>query len=43
MHDTIRVGELFFKKLKSINLNGLTSMKVGKTYSMNMGFILKKL
>lgn len=43
MHDTMRVGELFFKKLKSINLNGLTSMKLGKTYSMNMGFYTQKI
>lgn len=37
LHDTCRVGDNFFKKLKSIRLNGVAHVKLNRNFSMNMG------
>jgi hypothetical protein len=37
LHDTCFVGELFYKKIKAIELNNVSSIKINKIYSMNIG------
>jgi hypothetical protein len=37
MHDTCRIGQNFYKKLKNINLLSVTTIKIHGRYSMNIG------
>jgi hypothetical protein len=43
IHDTSRVGENFFKKLKSIDLTNVSTMKINQAYSMNIGIYSQKI
>lgn len=42
MHDTCKVGDQFFTKLKSIDLTNVSSIKMNQTYSMNIGIYSQK-
>jgi hypothetical protein len=37
LHDTCKIGKNFHNKLKSINLTNVTSIKINKFFSMNIG------
>lgn len=37
MHDTCKIGTNFYKKLKAIDLNGVSSIRINKKFSMNIG------
>jgi hypothetical protein len=37
LHDTCKVGKNFYKKIQSINLTNISSIKINKRNSMNMG------
>jgi hypothetical protein len=37
LHDTCKIGDNFFKKLQSIDLTNVSSIKLNKWFSMNMG------
>jgi hypothetical protein len=37
LHDTCKVGNNFYKKLKSIDLTKISSIKINKNFSMNIG------
>lgn len=37
LHDTCKVGKNFYKKLQSIDLRGVSSIKINKPFSMNIG------
>lgn len=38
LHDTMRIGPQFFNKIKNINLENITTIKINIGYSMNIGF-----
>jgi len=42
LHDTCRIGDNFFNKLKSINLTKISTIKLNKSFSMNMGIYSQK-
>lgn len=37
LHDTCKVGDQFYNKLKAIDLTNVSSIKINKPFSMNMG------
>ena len=37
LHDTCKVGRSFFRKLNEIDLQGVTSIRINKRFSMNIG------
>jgi hypothetical protein len=37
LHDTCKVGDNFYQKLRSIDLSGVSSIKINKKHSMNIG------
>jgi hypothetical protein len=37
LHDTCKIGKNFYNKIKSIDLTGVTTIKIHKCYSMNIG------
>jgi hypothetical protein len=37
LHDTCSIGDNFYNKIKSINLVNVTSIKINKNFSMNIG------
>jgi hypothetical protein len=43
MHDTCKIGENFYKKLKNINLVNVTSIKIHGRFSMNIGVYSQKI
>jgi len=43
LHDTCLVGDSFFQKLKNINLENLTSLKINRHFSMNIGIYSQKI
>lgn len=43
LHDTCRVGKDFYKKLQSVNLTNISSIKINKGASMNIGFYSQKI
>jgi hypothetical protein len=43
MHDTCKIGDIFYKKLKNINLTNVTSIKIHGRYSMNIGVYSQKI
>lgn len=42
-HDTCKVGPEFYKKLKSIDLTDISSIKLNKKFSMNIGIYSQKI
>ena len=43
LHDTCKIGENFYKKLKSIDLTNVSSIKINRRFSMNMGVYSQKI
>ena len=43
MHDTCRIGPEFYKKLGEINLTNVSTMRIHKNSSMNMGIYSQKI
>lgn len=43
LHDTCKIGKNFYNKIKSIDLTNVTSIKINKKFSMNMGIYSQKL
>jgi len=43
LHDTCRIGDNFYKKLQSIDLTNVSSIKINKWFSMNMGIYSQKI
>lgn len=43
LHDTSKVGKNFYKKLKSIDLTNISSIKINKNFSMNIGIYSQKI
>jgi hypothetical protein len=43
LHDTCRIGENFYKKLKSIQLTNVSSIKIKNRSSMNIGIYSQKI
>jgi hypothetical protein len=43
LHDTCKIGDNFFKKLESIDLTNVSSIKLNKWFSMNMGIYSQKI
>jgi len=43
LHDTCKVGNNFYKLLKSIDLTNVSSMKINKKFSMNIGIYSQKI
>ena len=37
LHDTCKIGKKFYNKLKSIDLTNVSSIKINKSFSMNIG------
>ena len=37
LHDTCKIGKDFYNKIKSIDLTNVSSIKINKTFSMNIG------
>jgi hypothetical protein len=37
LHDTCKIGNQFYEKIKSINLTNVSSIKINKQFSMNIG------
>lgn len=37
LHDTCKIGKQFYNKLKSIDLTNVSSIKINKSFSMNIG------
>jgi hypothetical protein len=37
LHDTCRIGKQFYNKIKSIDLTNVSSIKINKNFSMNIG------
>lgn len=43
MHDTCRVGDNFYQKLRSIDLSGVSTVRINKGWSMNMGIYSQRI
>lgn len=43
LHDTCKIGENFYTKLKNINLENVSSIKINKLFSMNIGIYSQKI
>jgi hypothetical protein len=43
LHDTCKIGRTFYNKLKSINLNNVSSIKINNNFSMNIGIYSQKI
>lgn len=43
LHDTCKIGTNFYKKIKSIDLTNVTSIKINKSFSMNIGIYSQKI
>ena len=43
LHDTCKIGKDFYKKLKSIDLTNISSIKINKNFSMNIGIYSQKI
>jgi len=43
LHDTCKVGKDFYNKIKSIDLTNVSSIKIKKSYSMNIGIYSQKI
>jgi hypothetical protein len=43
LHDTCKIGKNFYNKLKSINLTNVSSIRINKRFSMNIGIYSQKI
>ena len=43
MHDTCKIGNNFFNKISSINLENVSSLRIKKIFSMNIGVYSQKI
>jgi hypothetical protein len=43
LHDTCKIGQDFYNKIKSIDLNNVSSIKINKRNSMNIGIYSQKI
>ena len=43
LHDTCKIGKNFYNKIKSIDLSNVSSIKINKHFSMNMGIYSTKI
>ena len=43
MHDTCKVGKMFLKTLINLNLNNVSTLRLNKAYSMNIGIYTLKI
>jgi hypothetical protein len=43
MHDTCIVGDNFYRKLKNIDLSGVSTIRINKGWSMNIGIYSQKI
>ena len=43
LHDTCKIGKNFYNKIKSIDLTNVSSIKITKNYSMNIGIYSQQL
>ena len=43
LHDTCKIGKNFYNKIKSIDLTNVSSIKINKTFSMNIGIYSQKI
>jgi hypothetical protein len=43
LHDTCRIGNNFYNKIKSIDLNNVSSIKINKCNSMNIGIYSQRI
>uniref|UniRef100_A0A6C0F166 Glycosyltransferase n=1 Tax=viral metagenome TaxID=1070528 RepID=A0A6C0F166_9ZZZZ len=43
LHDTCKVGKKFYKKIKSIDLTNVSSIRINKIFSMNIGIYSQKI
>ena len=43
LHDTCRIGNNFYNKIKSIDLNNVSSIKISKRNSMNIGIYSQRI
>lgn len=43
LHDTCKIGDLFYKKLKSIDLTNVSSIRINGPFSMNIGIYSQKI
>jgi hypothetical protein len=43
LHDTCKIGKNFYNKLKSLDLNNVSSIKINRHFSMNIGIYSQKI
>ena len=43
LHDTCKIGKNFYKKIKSIDLTSVSSIKINKPFSMNIGIYSQRI
>lgn len=43
LHDTCKVGNNFYKKIKAIDLSNVSSIKINRRFSMNIGIYSQKI
>jgi len=43
LHDTCKIGKNFYNKIKSIDLTNVSSIKINKVFSMNIGIYSQKI
>lgn len=43
LHDTCKIGKNFYNKIKSIDLTNVSSIKINKRFSMNIGIYSQKI
>jgi hypothetical protein len=43
LHDTCKIGKNFYNKIKSIDLTNVSSIKINKNFSMNIGVYSQKI
>jgi hypothetical protein len=43
LHDTCRIGPNFYNKIKAIDLNNVSSIKINRRFSMNIGIYSQKI
>ena len=43
LHDTCKIGKNFYKKIKSIDLTNVSSIKINKIFSMNIGIYSQRI
>jgi hypothetical protein len=43
LHDTCKIGKNFYKKIKSIDLTNVSTIKINRAFSMNIGIYSQKI